>query len=476
MGKVPMRFVAAGLTALVMVGCKPKPYSSPTALRDTNAFFKAISPGAPAPLSPTALDQFTASMDGSTLVITRPAGSGNTEPNDGFFHTVKRLTAGGKLEGDGAAFEMLAFSVSGPGISPAPTNNNRNVPLDFFAPDGKILSQEQLKQLGFKKWHLTEYVGDGRQNYWDSFPELKVWFGSSKQPPGYFSPVGCFDAQTGCSLVSGYSYSQISSSGPGSVELRTRAWHAAPIDLVMDVQLDGKFVVQTNATAGMTVSLPGGLIRLLGIWEGDRNSWSSQSGSGGLETMRLTLNQAEGKTNAMAIFVAEPPELAIQCELLDAQGKEFPGRGGGTAGGFRMTALEGRVEDVQWVRFTVYTNHHRVVLRIPPVPKLPSGQSVANLFEVPIPLVTFNRQYELRDYIGSITQMKFQYPSLGDNMPTNLFPMTVTNTTPAELLTLYRRNITNTMTVVVDQKKQEIRLEPTLWEKALRWVKQKLKL
>jgi hypothetical protein len=88
--------------------------------------------------------------------------------------------------------------------------------------------------------------------------------------------------------------------------------------------------------------------------------------------------------------------------------------------------------------------------------------------------VNFGREYELREFVADLTQMKFSYPSIGDTMPTNLFPMTLTNVTPAEVLTLYRRNITNTFTVVVDAQKQEIRVEPTMFEKARRWVMQKL--
>jgi hypothetical protein len=455
-------------------GCNKPPYSSPTALRDTNAYFKALSPAAPAAIDPTTLDQITASLDGEVLVISRPVANGSVEPGDAFEHGLKRLAPGEKLESKDATFEMVALSVSGPGISPAPTNGSRDVPASFFAPDGSPLAKEQLKTLGFRDWQLKEYVGDGHGDYWDSFPKLKVWTGSVRRPPGYIRPVGLFDAYTKQSLVSGYSYSQISRNDHGYVEVRPRAWHATPMDLMLDVELDGKVMIQTNATAGLTVPVAGGFVRLVGIWEGDRSSWSSQSGSG-TETIRLTLRESKDKAKGMAVFAVEPTGLAIHYALLNEQGKEFGGGGGGTSGSLRMVGFEGKAQDVKWVQLTVYTNHQRIVLRLPPIPGLPGAkQSYANLFEVPVPRVNFSREYDLRDFIGSLVQMEFRYPSIGDTMPTNLFPLTLTNTTPAEMLALYRRNMTNTFIVVVDAQKQEIRVEPTMFEKARRWVMQKL--
>ena len=329
--------------------------------------------------------------------------------------------------------------------------------------------------MGFREWQLTKYVSERISYIGETFPELKVWFGSKQRPPGYVVPIGCFDAQTKRSLVKGYSYSQVSRDSPGYVELRPRVWHAAPIEVVLDVQLHEKVVVQTNATAGMTVPVPGGLVRLVGIWDGEGNSWSSQGGTGGMETMRVNLRQSKGETNAMAVFLTEPSGLAVQCELLNEKGKIAPGRSGSSSGSMRMVGLLGRAEDVKWMRFTVYTNHHRVVLRIPPIPNLPSaGQNVANLFETPIPLAVIDSEYELRELIGGLTQMEFRYPSFGYSIPTNVFPVTLTNATPADLMTFYRRNLTNNCTFVVDEKKQEIRFEPTLLEKARQWVKQKL--
>lgn len=467
-----------GLTVLTLAACSRAPYSSPTALRDTNAYVKAISPAPSGAVDSTALDQITTAMEGETVVATLPASPASENSSDGLEHVVKRLAPGEKLEGDGATFGMVAFSVSGPGISRAPAAGEKNVALDFFAPDGRPLAREELKALGFRDWQLTEYVGGGYSYIDDAFPEVKVWFDSSKQPPGYFSPVGVFDARTKHALVGGNSYSQISGDNFGYAEIRPRAWHATPMELVVDVELDGKSVVETNAIPGMTVPVVGGLVQLLGVWDGDSSSWSSGSGSGRQTTrITLTLSQKENQTNAVALFVTEPPRLAVHCELLDEQGRKLVGDGGGASGGMRLVGLRGRATEVKQVRFTVFTNHHRVILTLPPIPNLPAaGLPAANLFDVAIPRLEILREYELRDVIEDMTQMRFAYPPGGNMVPTNLFPLTLTNVTPAGLMAIYRSHLTNNCTIVVDEARQEIRIEPTQFEKIRRWVKQKLRL
>jgi len=471
---------ATFLLLLAFTACSRVPYSSPTALRDTNFYVRTISPPTPAALDPAALDQITASMDGKTLVVTRPTRPWTSEPDDGFAHSLKRLAPGEKLEGDGATFEMLAFSVSGPGISPVPTNGESRVPADFFDPDGRPLSREQLGQLGFRDMQLKEYVRNSFRYPQSCFPKLKVWFGSQERPPGYVWPIGCFDVRTKHLSVSDLGYSQISSNGPGYAELDTSLWHSTPMDLVMEVGLDGKVVVQTNASAGMTVPVPGGFVRLVGLWNrgdsGERGLSPNRSAAG-METTRIAFRPSKVQTNAMALFATEPRRLVVSCELLDSRGNALGGRGGSSSDGMRQVDLQGRVEDVKWVRYTVYTNHYRVVFRIPPIPKLPpASQNISNLFDVPIPLVQINSEDYLCAMIARPTQMRFRCLGTCPSMPTNLFPLTLTNATPADLLTLYRQSITNAYTVVVDDQKHEIRVELTPLEKAKGWVKQKLKL
>ncbi len=470
------KLLAFCLLALAFTGCERAPHSSPTALRDTNAYFKAISPSAHRAHDPQALDRISVVLEGDTLVATYPDNSNSGDESDGFSHVVKHLKPGEKLEGDGASFGMLALAASGPGIPKTSTNKDKSIPLDWFGPDGKQLDADALKKLGFRKWDLVSgLVGSyGGSEY--AFPKLQVAFGSMKQRPGYYSVVGLFDARTKRSLAGGFSHSQIYSNSHGNIHIHPRAWHATPMELVLDVELDGRFAIETNPAPELRVTVPGGEVKLLGIWDGSSHSWSSGSGSG-LSTLRLDLRRSEKETNAVAAFVTEPRRLAVHFELLDAQGKVLPGAGGGSSGAIRIVGLRGRAVDVKQVRFIVFTNHHRVVLTLPPIPNLPAEyQNVDNLFNVRIPRVNIEREYELRQLLEETTQMKFAHTSWQDDIPTNMFPMLRTNVTPAQLVAEYRQSLTNGCTVVVDEKKQEIRVEPTQAEKIKRWVKQKLRL
>lgn len=468
------RLLLAILPAVLLTACNHAPHSSPTALRDTNAYCKAIAPAAPGALDPQALDHFTITHEDTSILVTYPSNNGAEEGGDGFAHAVDRLKPGEKLEGDEASFEFVAFAASGPGISKASTN--MFVPLEYFSPGGKLLDESELKRLGFQTWDLTEYVGG---NYGEdySFPQLKVVYGARQSPPGYCTPVGLFDARTKQSLVGGYSYSQISRKNLGHVELHPRAWQATPMELVLDVELDGKCVIETNPIPDLVIPVPGGRVKLLGLWDGYSGSWSGSSSGNGPTTARFGLDTSGKETNAVALYATEPPGLAVHVEILDAQGKEFEAHGGGTSGAIRVAGFRGRTADVDQVRFTVFTNHHRVVLTLPPIPNLPPEyQHVANLFDVRIPRVKVQREYDLQRLISDATQMKFAYTRWQSGMQTNSFPLDLTNVTPAQLVHIYQGNLTNGCMVVVDEQKQEIRVEPTPLEKVKSWLKQKLRL
>ena len=459
--------------AMLLSACNRAPLSNPTALRSTNDYAKAVSPISRGSLNAKAFDQISITQEGESLVVTLPS-SGGDDLNDGFEHVVKYLKTGEKLEGNGASFEVVALAATGPGISRTATNQEKAVPLDCFAPDGRRLSADELMAQGFRKWELSEQsIGSsGGVDY--AFPKLRVSLGSIKRPPGYYSFVGLFDARTKKSLVNGSSYSGITTNQLGHVNVHPRIWHSTPIEMVLDVELDGKVVIETNAAAGMRVAVPGGEVKLLGVWDGSAYSWSSSSGGAGTQaTLRMDLRLRAGETNAVALFVTEPPKLAVRIELLDDQGRELPGSGGGTSSGIRVVGLRGEATDVKRARFTVYTNHYRVLCELPPIPNLPVvGQPMANLFDVRIPDVQIQREYELRDIIGNMTEMTFAYPPFGDTMPTSLFPMHFTNVTASELLVEYDRYLTNSYRVIADDKKNEIRVEPTQFEKVKRWIQQ----
>jgi hypothetical protein len=484
MASIALRLVMLlAFAASMLAGCKrtPSPYSSPTALRDTNAYVKAIAPVPPGAIDATFFDQTSVGIQGSTLSATNLNRSESGDASGGFHNVIKRLEAGEKLVREGASFEMVSLSVSGPGATKTPKQGKKRVPLDYFAPDGRSLTPEELTAMGFNKWRLEEYVGNNFNYIWDSYPDVKVWFGAKTQQLGHTTPVGLLNAQTRLGLVGGHSYSQISSNGFGFSEVRPRAWHAVPMDLVMDVELNGQTAVDTNASPGITVTMPGGVVRMLGILSGRSGSWSSSSGSAsgaqGTQVTQINLPSGDASNNTVALFVTEPEKLAVHVELLGEQGRAIEASGGGTSGSLRVVGVHARAENVRQVRFAVFTNHHRVIIPVPTIPNLPPAcQNATKLFEVPIPIATIQRECELRNVVQALTQMNFRYPPGGDLMPPDLLPMTVANVIPAGLIAICQRSIAKAYMLVVEEAKQEFRFEMNWHDRFKQWLQRKLRL
>ncbi|MEY4387825.1 MAG: hypothetical protein RLY20_3108 [Verrucomicrobiota bacterium] len=472
-----IRLFVLCLGAAAFVGCERAPYSSPTALRDTNDYFKAISPPLPRPLDLQALDQISLIFDGETIAATVPYDWNSRGDGDGFQHAVDHLSLGQWLSGDGASIGPIAYAASVPAKS-----RDEAVVLEYFAPDGKPLGVTALSELGLKKLDWVEYDKFSKRGIGEAFPKLRIVLGSTKQPPGFFRPVGLFDASTKRPLVSSWGmssweYAQIRTNAPGDLTTRVRACHGTPLELVLDVELGGKLVVETNLTPDMRVAMPGGEVRFLGLWGGALYSRGISHGRApkDSETIRFVLRGAGQGTGALALFVTEPRGLAVHIDLLNGNGAVL-GSGADGFCGVRDVRARSRAEDVRAVRLTVFTNHHHAVYTLPPIPNLlPENRAVGNLFDVKIPFVRVGDDYEFRQVIQEATLMEFSYVDWQNGLPKNLLPMVRTNVTAGQLLMEYRRNLTNTCAVVVDEKKNEIRIEPTQAEKIKRWLRQKLR-
>jgi hypothetical protein len=211
---------------------------------------------------------------------------------------------------------------------------------------------------------------------------------------------------------------------------------------------------------------------LLGIWDGESSSWSTSGGGGSSpETMKVQLKSNDEKPHAVAAMVTSPRGLAVHLEFLNAGRKVIADGGGGTSGSFRLTGIGTNAAAVKWVRWTVYTNHHRVIVLLPPLPNLPpENQNLADLAQVRIPRARFADEYQLRQFLGEVTQMSFNY-SLTNVIPAQNFPASFTNTSPAELLGTYRRWLPSGYVFVFDPPKNEIRVELTKPMKA--WLRLK---
>jgi hypothetical protein len=447
------------------VGCSRRPYSSPTALRNTNSYVKAVQGTSPGRLDAGAFDGISVSYETNRLTVLSPGPASGSE-SDGFAHAIKCLKPGEALKGENAVFEFLGMGIA------ALTNFVKpegQIPLEFFIPDGRRLSESELTALGFKKWERATYTSSRIE----MFPRAVFVFGSKAHPPGYFTMRGLFDARTQRPLTSGSSYSQVTSNYFGRIDVQHEAWHATPLELVLDVELDGRVTVETNLVTNAVISVPGGLVKIMGLWEGRSTGTSSYSGTPA--RFEFTLSASAEEKNSFLLFASEPPNLTVRAEGLDENGKVIDTAGGFGAGAFHSVGLKAHTEEVKQVRLNVFTNHYVVVIPIPAIPGLPpQNWQVRNLFAVRIPAVRLEREDDLRRLIGKVTEMEFVYPPFGDIMPKESFPILRTNTTPADLLAEYTRHMPWGFHLVVDEKRQELRPQQTDLAKAVTWVKQHL--
>lgn len=452
---------------LVFFGCQPAPLSEPAAPRNDRAYRAAINPDAPAKRTGSVFESVTISNRANQVFISHAVSSNPADGSDGQSHRTHRLAPGGVLEGSNAAFRLLAYGVGHPQV--VVPNTGGRIPLEFFHPDGRPMARSEQAAAGLKPWHKEVWVS-GRTH-----PQLLAFFGETNRPPGGIRPIALFDARTKAQLTSGASWQEVSDRSPGKIQVEPRAWHATPLELVVDVELDGKFVREVEPTPNTRQVLPGGEVFFAGIWDGDANSTSS-SEEGKRRAMTIGLSMSDSGEKSSAIFVTDPLGFSVQIALLDERGRVIEGHSGMTSENIKAVGVATNAEAVKRIRFTVFTNHHRVVIPLPPLAGLPpENQNVRDLFDVRIPRAEIRNEYDFRSFIGHVTQMEFKY-SQTNVFPTGYFPRVFTNVTPAELLQLHGHLLGSERMFVVDRDKLEIRVEPPAWRKLWLWTKAKLRL
>lgn len=448
-----------GLLTFLCTSCGRAPLSSPTASRNSPAYQEALNSAPTGPVDPSLFNALTVTnVQGALSLTWIPAP--NMGNQAGLPHRLVRLKPGAALTGTNQAFRLAAIGVGYPTESQA-----GSVPLTFYTPAGRPMTPAQKDRLGLTPWQLKDHEPEA------NFPALVLFFGDTNRPPGYYSPIGLFDARTYADLTSGFGYSQVGKQSLGRLTLHPRLWHATPMKLILNVELNGRVTRDLAVASRARVKIPGGQVMLVGIWNGLANSWSS---SGSRMTMRL--QPAAGKSRCVAVLATLPTGLAVHTEFLDSEKRVIRNQGGGSAGNIRLVDLSTNAAAVRWARFTVYTNQYHVVLPLPPLPDLPlSNRKVRDLFQVRVPRVHFEYEFQLRQFISDVTEMNFVY-GLTNVIPPQYFPATFTNTTPLALLDQYRRFLPVGYRFVVDPPKHQIRVELTKFAAFWRWLKQRLHL
>lgn len=285
-----------------------------------------------------------------------------------------------------------------------------------------------------------------------------------------------YDARTHFTLTSGLTTQSMGDTNY-KIGMDPYIWHAAPVELVVDVVVGPVEVEEIRPLAGESFTV--GASRYQLVYAGDDPSGGLYSHGNDSKTgyvelgPALTTNSTKQPT-CVLIFHATPPaaQTVFKIEYLDAEGKEIESEGSSWSGAQIIQRKKGAVTDIQTIRVHKYGRGHRLVFRLPYLPGLPpENQKVDNLFEVRVPVLRFNRDYEQAEYIRCMTQLSLPYISR-PSLPPGAYPRWLTNATVAEVLEDYRQVMGVTNYFYVDREKLTIEKGDRDW---LQQVQEKVK-
>ena len=335
---------------------------------------------------------------------------------------------------------------------PPGTNTQYNLPAQFYGPDFQPLSDAELIAEMPNKWDRTMNCRTVQPAY--RF-DLELKGGAWK-----FVGANLYDARTHTGLTFGWSGQKMGDT-IYKIGLDPFIWHAAPVELVVDVVVGPVEVEEIRPLAGESFTV--GASRYQLVYAGDDPSGGlyshgNDSKTGYVELGPPSTTNSAKKPTCVLIFHATPPaaQSVFHIDYLDAEGKEIDSAGTSWSGAQIIQGKKGTVADIKTIRVHKYGRGHRLVFRLPYLPGLPpENQHVDNLFEVRVPVLRFDRDYQQAEYIRRMTQMSLPYISR-QNLPPGTYPRLLTHATVAEVLEDYRQAMGVTNYFYVDQEKLTI--------------------
>ncbi len=235
-------------------------------------------------------------------------------------------------------------------------------------------------------------------------------------------------------------------------------WRPTPVELIVDL-------VTGPLDEEEMLPLPGAFFTFGGcryhlLYATDSADFFSQRANPktmALEFMPFTGQRSKVKLSSL-YFRASPyaAQMAFQFEYLDAEGKPIAWYDMGSFRGELRHRVYSELAAIKKIRVRKYTRGHRVVIRLPALPALPTiNQNMDDLFQVRAPLLKFESRQEQEEYIRRMTQLGFGFNPT-TNPPTSIYPRWFTNATAVEVLEDYAKVIGVSGQLYVDQEKLQI--------------------
>lgn len=272
------------------------------------------------------------------------------------------------------------------------------------------------------------------------------------------------DRMTSVVLQSNYSIG----GGGGDADTFHKAIHPllyrpTPLRVVCSITHGARVESIVPSTTG-TQSLAGGAsFRLIAALPGAlaNGGYSTTSRTPGIEIAEFDY-LTETTEPMTTYFVAVSNWLpARQIEPLDAEGNALKAVEQTNHGAYQVRTVEGTPDRVAQWRVRSAPHHATVVFDLPTLPgPLPQNGQVDNLFLLKMPHISFEYEYQLREFIWQAAQLQDTYSfSSNPAFPPGFFPLELRDATVLDALEIYQRYFPDEPQVKIDPATLSMKLE-----------------
>jgi len=329
----------------------------------------------------------------------------------------------------------------------------------FDPATGEEFAEEAARQ------RLPRHERDIR--YRGVFPTVKFFFTYDPEEELKIIGYSLFDARTRASLSSGYSWGD--QEGVAYVEMEVKKWHAGPVELVVDLATSPVERIEIPPEEGAVIRQPSWELHLAAVVEGDNNGSSSGSrGTNSYVEVRLNQSDRKDRKETTFVFLGDPwaHHLPLDLEAFGKDGRKLNNAGGSSSSRNLTKSIRASLDEVDHLRATVYKDVRRIVFELPGIHGLPAkNDEVSNLFDVRVPYLRIKTEWQFREAIEGLTQLRFGGRVPVFNPPPGYFPAEFHDVTAVELLDEYLAYGPKPQAVAIDEEKRRFVLEPPLLER-----------
>ncbi len=454
------------VTVVILTG-RPRLFVDPSKPGNVKQYEEIVGPAAPAP------DKTAAFLESLRVIRTndrvRVEFQGNSSVSSRLLnYTLHRVKGAGALKLPKGEFR-LRYQGIGHGAFQADELDDysaRVKPRFFDLTDGRELATNEVAEVLSRQPRSMNFRG--------AFPKVRFLFGHRADEELKIIAYHLFDARTKASLSGGFSWGD--QDGLAHVEMDVRRWHSGPVELAVDLAVAPVEMVEIPAKEGAVIRQPAWDLHLAAVTEGDSGTSGGSTSTNSFVEIRAKRTN-DDRPEISFLFLGDPwaYQLPIEIEVIGKDGKPMQSSGRSSSGRYIMKSVRGEPGEVDHIRAKIYRDVRRVVFELPTIHGLPNeNDGLKNLFDARIPHLRFKSQWEFRQAIEGLTQLRFGSPAPPFQPPAGYFPKEFHDVTPRDLLEEYLAYGTKPQDVAIDGEKRALILDETPIQKLIRQLKKLL--